>query len=244
MTSLECRVVHRDAQLLVVYKPSGLLTTAPKGGDCLARRVAQLDPDAPRLHASSRLDAEVTGLVTFARTPEATAALIRARESGRYQRLYLGLLLGEVPARGRWELPIGVDPVDSRRRLAGAGRAPKSAATRFVRRASAAGVSLVELRPETGRTHQLRVHAQAAGFPLLGDRVYGGARRVVLEDGRVVSVRRVMLHCAALGLPDVVRGGRLCLEAPLPEDVQRVWRGLGGDAAALSLAPGAAEPPP
>lgn len=244
MSSTEARVVHRDAALLVVEKPSGLATTAPDSGDCLVRRVERLDPDAPRLHPTSRLDAGVSGLLTFARTKEATEALAAARRSGDYGRLYLGLAQGVPSAReGRWEYGVGIDPADSRKRLADVGKASKTAATRYRVAEVAADMSLLELRPETGRTHQLRVHAQAAGFPLLGDRSYGGPARVVLPDGRVISVRRVMLHCAALCLPNVAEGGMLCLEAPVPEDFQRVWSALGGAESALLLKPGAGARP-
>ena len=76
MIPLSIAIVHRDAELLVVNKPSGLPTTSPDGGDCLVARVHELDPDAPRLHPTSRLDAEVSGLVTFARTARATEALL------------------------------------------------------------------------------------------------------------------------------------------------------------------------
>src|SRR6266545_3893474 len=76
---VEPRVVHRDDDLLVIDKPSGLPTTSPDGVNCLASWAREHDPDAPRLHASSRLDAEVTGLVTFARTSRAIQQLTAAR---------------------------------------------------------------------------------------------------------------------------------------------------------------------
>ncbi len=88
------RVAHRDAALLILEKPSGLPTTSlPGGGEALTDVAVRLDPDAPALHASSRLDAEVTGLVTFARTKAANAALLEARRRGRYGRRYLALAL-------------------------------------------------------------------------------------------------------------------------------------------------------
>jgi 23S rRNA-/tRNA-specific pseudouridylate synthase len=88
--------------------------------------------------------------------------------------------------------------------------------------------ALLYLRPRTGRTHQLRVHASQAGAPLLGDRHYGGPLRVVRPDGRVVSARRVMLHCARLVLPGLAGGGELVVTAQPPEDMRAVWRALGG----------------
>ena len=113
-------VVHRDAHFLVLSKPPRLPTTHPTGGDCLVRRAATLDPDAPHLHASSRLDAEVTGMVTFARTKRANEALRRARHEGRYGRLYLALAMApDAPTLAEaWTEAIAMDPADPRRRRA------------------------------------------------------------------------------------------------------------------------------
>ncbi len=229
MTTPDVRVVHRDEQLLVLHKPPGLPTTSPDGRNCLVAEARRLDPRAPRLHPSSRLDAEVSGLVTFARTRRATRALLDARASGRYGRLYVGIASATPgPAEGRWEGAIGIDPQDRRRRVVAAAGRPARTEYRAAEQAPD-GACLLELRPHTGRTHQLRVHAAQAGVPLLGDVVYGGPRRVVRPDGRVVTARRVMLHCAALSLPDVARGrGTLELRAELPDDMRAVWTALSG----------------
>jgi len=229
--SPEVRVVHRDAALLVLDKPSGLPTTSPPGGDlALTDVAARLDPDAPSLHASSRLDAEVTGLVTFVRTRPANRALLDARAAGTYRRRYLALApSAPEPPASSWASAIGTDPRDKRKRRVVEGDG-KAALTRYETVAALSNVALLALRPETGRTHQLRVHAAEAGIPLLGDVHYGGAKRVVLSDGRVVTARRVMLHCARLSLPDVARGsGTLELKADVPEDFRRVFAALGGD---------------
>lgn len=227
-------VVHRDAELLVVNKPSGLPTTSPDGGDCLVSRVRELDPDAPRLHPTSRLDAEVSGLVTFARTAKATEALLEARRAKEYGRLYLALVT-KAPSddAGRWELPIAVDPRDRRRRLVSStDPEAKPSATRFSVRARGE-LSLLSLFPETGRTHQLRVHCAHAGSPMFGDVIYGGERRLTRANGRVLSGKRVMLHCAVLDLPNVAGEGRLALMAPVPDDLVSLWCSVGGDAALL-----------
>jgi 23S rRNA-/tRNA-specific pseudouridylate synthase len=115
----DVRVLHRDADLLVLYKPAGLATTSPDGRNCLTEIAAQLDPSAPRLHASSRLDAEVTGLVTFARTTRAIEGLLAARRAGEYERYYLGLATGPLePATGELDWAIDRDPRDPRKRIA------------------------------------------------------------------------------------------------------------------------------
>lgn len=233
---MSVEVIHRDAHLLVVCKPSGLPTTSPDGKGCLVEQVQQLDPDAPRLHASSRLDAEVTGLVTFARTPHATQALMAAREQGRYVRHYIALCERPPdPERGEWTWAIGMDPRQPRSRVAlDAGSADgRRARTRYQSRRVDERVAVLDLWPQTGRTHQLRVHAAAAHCPLLGDRHYGGQVRLVAGDGRVARAGRVMLHCAELSLPDPSGGATLELHAPVPDDMRALYATLAPDAPPL-----------
>src|SRR5262249_7674470 len=90
------------------------------------------------------------------------------------------------------------------------------------------------LRPETGRTHQLRVHAARAGSPLLGDKHYGGEQRRVLPDGRVLRAARVMLHSSRVRL-SLAGAEPLTIDAPLPDDLGELWGKLGGEPAALQL---------
>ncbi|MFO0715124.1 MAG: RluA family pseudouridine synthase [Sandaracinus sp.] len=234
------RVLHRDDDFLVIDKPSGLATTSPDGGDCLATRVRALDPRAERCHPSSRLDVEVTGLVIFARTSRGIDAVLRAREEGRYARRYVALARGltDADARGttdhaEWRWEIAIDPRDPRKRRAlepgQRGDRAQHAHTR-ARVLSRSGLTLcLCLEPITGRTHQLRVHAARAGVPLLGDVAYGGARRITAIDGEVVLCPRVALHCLAVVLPDV-RGELRTFVSPLAVD-------LAALAAAASLAP-------
>ncbi len=229
-------VIHRDAHLLVLLKPAGLPTTSPTGRDCLVELAHKLDPAAPRLHPTSRLDAEVTGLVTFARTERATRALLEARERGDYARRYLALVSPPlVSSRGTWSSGIAIDPHDPRKRVAKAPGSPRrhtgserEAQSEYRVLATQPTVALVCLSPLTGRTHQLRVHAAHAGSPIFGDRHYGGATRLTLDNGRVWSARRVMLHCAALRIPSPTDGAPLTLHAPVPEDMAGLWQGLGG----------------
>lgn len=233
-------VAYESRHLLVVFKPTGLATTAPHGGACLTQW-AEREVHA-KLHPTSRLDAEVTGLVTFARTKEAIAALRDARKKGRYGRGYIALALGVPTApEGAWEKSIAIDPRDPRSRVAlpegGTGTRAQLARTAYRVRADLTTVSALWLTPHTGRTHQLRVHAADAGVPLLGDARYGGPKRVVLEDGRVVTAKRTMLHCAWLRIPAVEGTELLDLHAPVPDDFAKVWRALGGGDAALEAAP-------
>ncbi|HJK98333.1 MAG TPA: RluA family pseudouridine synthase [Polyangiaceae bacterium LLY-WYZ-14_1] len=254
----QVRTVHQDDHLLVLDKPSGLPTTSPRGGEwCLVDLARRLDPDAPRLHPSSRLDRPVSGLVTFARTARGTQALLAARRAGSYHRTYLAVALpGPAPPSGRWTWTIDRDPRDDRLRRAVAegeearprrrgegggapldrrrprGRRPLPAETRFEveARAGPGGgeAARLTLWPVTGRTHQLRVHAAQAGAPLFGDVAYGGARRQVLADGAVITARRVLLHCAEVTIPDPVTGAPITFRSPAPDDLEAVWSRLAG----------------
>ena len=246
-------VVHRDESLLVLCKPSGLPTTSPNAREATLVKAAEaLDPDAPNLHPSSRLDADVSGLVTFARTPQATRYLLDARERGQYRRAYVGLVerppaavaagaLGELDG-GLLDGPIGLDPRDPRkRRVAQHGDlSARPSSTRFRVLARSPHAALLWLEPITGRTHQLRVHLAHAGAPLLGDRPYGGSPRVVLDDGAAHAARRVMLHCFALRLPALRAAGveqpaRAFERAPL-EDFERLAAAVVGVDVSATLA--------
>jgi 23S rRNA-/tRNA-specific pseudouridylate synthase len=248
-SAADVRVLHRDADLLVLFKPAGLSTTSPDGRGCLTEIAARLDPHAPRLHASSRLDAEVTGIVTFARTTRAIAGLLEARQAGQYERYYLGLAVGAPePPAGHFDWPIDRDPRDPRKRVAlePAGSSQRTgklkgqeARTRYRVLHALPTAALLLLSPLTGRTHQLRVHVARAGVPLLGDRHYGGPVKQTLLDGRVLRAGRVMLHCARVRLPKFEHAAelqKLTLDAPIPDDFRALWLALGGELSSLDSA--------
>ena len=217
--------VHLDGELLVVDKPAGMATTAPaKEARCLVRWVEEVYPEL-RAHPTSRLDSPVSGLVTFALTKRANERLLEARRSGAYERLYVGLTLHAVePVRGEWAWPISIDPKNAKLRVAGPGRGEREALTEYHVAERIRHATVLHLRPRTGRTHQLRVHAAEAGAPLFGDHAYGGERRLTLPDGTVVTPRRVMLHCHKVSFPwgDVRRE----FESALPSDFAAVMQAV------------------
>lgn len=232
-------IIHHDEQLLIVHKPPGLPTTAPTPTEpCLAHWVRDRFPDL-QAHATSRLDSQVSGLVTFALTRDANRHLLDARRAGTYERVYMGITIREVsPDEGEWSWPISIDPSNPKRRVAGPGRGEREALTRYEVAVRTPSATLLRLRPATGRTHQLRVHAAKAGAPLFGDPLYQGERRKVLPEGSVVTARRVMLHCAQVSFPSLSSerrngGRRMRLDAPARPDMDRVWRALGGSSADL-----------
>jgi 23S rRNA pseudouridine1911/1915/1917 synthase len=159
-----------------------------------------------------RLDRETSGVTVLARTKAAAAALSEAFRVGGPEKTYLALCARPPsPPEGRVDAPLGKDL-----RRAGLRRVDPAgdvAATAY-RTLEASGLAaLVEARPETGRTHQIRVHLAHLGAPLLGDAKYGGPRRI-----GEVAVPRVMLHAQRLELAHPVSGAPLVLEAALPPD--------------------------
>jgi len=217
-------VLHDDAGLVAVDKPAGI-PTIPDSHDAegsLLVRVARaigVEPDA--LHATSRLDRGVSGVVVFAKTARAREELQDARSSGRYFRLYAAIAArAPSPPEGEWTARIG-RARDARKRAVD-GRDATDARTRYRTIASAAA-ALLAVEPVTGRTHQIRVHASHAGAPLLGDRDYGGPRSLTLSSGKVLALDRVALHCAHVRVE-----GRLDVHAPIPETLRAWWTALGG----------------
>lgn len=232
--SAEPEIIHHDEHLLIVHKPPSLPTTAPRAEQRSLVRWVSERFEGLQAHATSRLDSQVSGLVTFALTARANRALLDARRAGAYERVYLGITLHQLTLEaGDWAWPISMDPSNPKLRIARAGRAERSALTRYSVAARSSGATLLRLMPMTGRTHQIRVHAARSGAPLFGDTAYGGERRDVMADGAVVTARRVMLHCARLSFPSPTGGASLRFEAAARPDMQRIWAALGGKASDL-----------
>jgi 23S rRNA-/tRNA-specific pseudouridylate synthase len=238
------RIVYQDAHLLVLDKPVGIATTAPAGGHSLFAIARELDARAPALHPLSRLDTQVSGLVTFARTERANQCALSARKAGTLRRAYLGLTTSAPePSEGDWKLAIAIDPRDVKHRRAlqegseiSAATSIKQAHTHYRVFASAGPLTALDLWPVTGRTHQLRVHASAAGSPLAGDVAYDGIRRITLANGRILSASRVMLHCAAFRMPDPEHEDRLIvLSLAPPADMLTLWKSAAGAPEQLTL---------
>jgi 23S rRNA-/tRNA-specific pseudouridylate synthase len=221
-----------------VNKSPGIATEPDHAGidaSVIARVAAELGIDARELHAVSRLDVGVSGVVTLARTPTARGLALELRARGAWRRRYVAVATAApAPPSGRW-LQALARP-NHGRTAAGDERA---AETRYAVAATAGPVFLparsgriearpvlVALSPVTGRTHQLRLHAAGAGSPLFGDATYGGSARYVLATGAVRSFERIALHAAWIELS--IGGRTLRIDAPPPADLEGLWREVGG----------------
>ena len=217
-------VLHQGDGLVVVAKPAGLPTVPDHAGSShalVARVAAQIGRPEGTLRITSRLDREVSGVVVLALDEAAEARLKEAREEGLYHRRYVALAAPGLAEAGAWDAPIG-RAADPRLRKAH-GEDAKPSRTRWRRVAATEVLALVAVDPETGRTHQIRVHASHAGHPLFGDRDYGGIRRIVRSDGRFVAPPRSALHAARVS----VLG--LTFRAPVPPALRGIWQAAGGD---------------
>jgi RluA family pseudouridine synthase len=224
-------VLYEDESILAVDKPAGRLVIPGRGAEETSLR-EELEARFGRLWVVHRLDRGTTGVLLFARTADAHRAVNLAFDRGEPRKRYLALVAGAAVVERRIEVAIA-PARRGRMRPARAGDPRGKKAVTVVRaleafpaRAWAGGaLSLVEALPETGRTHQIRVHLAAAGTPLAVDPDYGDAGPLRGPDGAVLLVR-TPLHAARLELRHPARGSELVLEAPLPADMGAVLAAL------------------
>jgi 23S rRNA pseudouridine1911/1915/1917 synthase len=218
---MELRIAYEDEHLVVVDKPAGLVVHPAPGHatgtlvhGLLAHDVAGGDEDRPGI--VHRLDRDTSGLMVVARSDEAyrrLQELVRRRELERH---YLALVVGKPRSRaGRIEAPIGRDRREPMRHSLDTDT-PRDAVTHFEVLELFPRHTLLDVKLETGRTHQIRVHLNAVGLPVAGDPVYGRPHELGLD--------RQFLHAARLGFTHPFTGERVDVESPLPEDLQLAAR--------------------
>lgn len=221
---------QRDG-VIAAFKPAWLSTIADHHGveSTLLKHVATaLSIDVDTLHATSRLDVGVSGVVLLATNAPARDRLALAREKGGYSRVYVAIASGLVGVDSvTWNDPIGRSSDPRLRKVRGKDAVP--ATTVMKRVATARACSLLRLEPGTGRTHQLRVHCAFHGHPLLGDIAYRGPTRITSSDGAVRRLDRISLHAWQVSTPDA-RGASWVVRAPIPAEVRETWARVDGDA--------------
>jgi 23S rRNA pseudouridine1911/1915/1917 synthase len=224
--SIPLDVIYEDDDLLVVNKPAGMVVH-PSHGHSQGTLVNALLGRYPDLAAGEpgrpgivhRLDRDTSGLVVVAKTGHALEHLRRQFKSRKVQKTYLTLVHGQPPApEGIIEAPVGRDPRQRQRMAVVADGRP--ARTRYELWEVLGNYSLLSVSPETGRTHQIRVHLAWLGVPVAGDRVYGyerGSRRAKRDMG----LERQFLHAWRLSFERPGGKGTASLEASLPLDLQQ-----------------------
>jgi len=228
-------VLYADAELIAVNKPAGM-TVHPAPGhphstlvDALVARFPELaamaEPDGVmRPGIVHRLDKETSGVMVVARTPFARTSLSNQFKNRSVRKVYIAIVRGVV-GRDRITIAraIGRHPTE-RKRISVRSRNPREAVSHVtVLRRFADGENpstLVAVRPETGRTHQIRVHLASIGHPCLGDPLYGGGSSIAGAEGGELFGGRQALHALALAVTHPRSGERMEFVAPLPADMR------------------------
>jgi 23S rRNA pseudouridine1911/1915/1917 synthase len=215
---------YEDDALLVVDKPAGVVTHPSRGHGSgtlvhgLLARGIRGGGDAERPGIVHRLDRETSGLLVVAKTDRAHRRLQRMLREHEVERSYVVLVHGAFPGALSVDRPIGRD-LRNRTRMSTRTDRPRDARTHFRRIAAFDRHSLLEARLETGRTHQIRVHLEAVGFPVVGDPVYG-------RRGDELGLRRQFLHARRIAFAHPESGEPIVVESELPPDLDAVVRGL------------------
>ncbi len=206
-------VLYEDDDLLIVNKPAGLAVhgRSEKGEPTLGGALAHRYGEKMVFHPVNRLDKDTSGAMVVAKSGLIHDRLRRQLHTPAFCREYLALAEGKgFPAAGEIDAPLGPSGDGWKQWVCAEG---KPARTRYETVAVGEDWTLLRVRPETGRTHQIRVHFAALGHPLLGDKLYGGEQTRLQRQG---------LHSSRVGLTHPVTGVTIEVTAPLPEDLARV----------------------
>lgn len=219
ITDIGSRVLYRDGLMLVIDKPAGLpVHPGPKGGETLAAHLDALRFGLPRKpQAAHRLDRDTSGCLVLGRHPKALAMLGDLFRDNRVAKTYWAVVEGGPQAdSGEIDLALAKRSPDPRSWWMKPDSAGLPSLTRYRVLARGDGASLLALEPVTGRTHQLRVHCAASGFPIRGDAVYGTAPRGA----------DLLLHARAVAVPLNPRREPVRVEAPVPAPMAEAIAGL------------------
>jgi 23S rRNA pseudouridine1911/1915/1917 synthase len=230
-------IVHEDSDILVVDKPPGLVVHPAAGhwSGTLLNGLLAYSPqlvDVPRAGIVHRLDADTSGLMVVARTLAAQAHLVRQLQERSVTREYWAIALGVPAAAGIVEAPIGRDPRNPLRFRVSHATSAKPARTRYAVVATAqdgpARLAWLACRLDTGRTHQIRVHMEHIGHPLVGDPVYRrGLPGRAGDPGTWRGFARQALHASRLGLIHPATGRTMTWFRAPPADLAELMTGLG-----------------
>lgn len=225
------RIIEEDDSLMVLEKPARLLVLPDRFNAALPNLYTILQEELGTIFTVHRIDRETSGLIVFAKTAETHADLNRQFEGREVEKLYHAIVLGVPNLReGTIDAPLsehsrqkGVMVVDR--------KGGKEAETNYRVVEEFQGYALVEARPKTGRTHQIRVHLKEIGTPILGDHKYGGGEGFYVSqvkpgykgvEGEKPLLSRTALHAAGLSFRHPRSGEKLSFLLPLPKDMKSV----------------------
>ncbi len=228
--AIPLELIYQDPHILVVNKPAGLVVHPAVGNwkgtllNALLHQAPELD-GLPRAGIVHRLDKDTSGLMVVARTLEAHKSLVEQLRLRAVTREYLALVQGRLIAGGSVRGHLGRHPKQRTRMAVIDNGKPAVTHYRIARRFPAH--TLLRIRLETGRTHQIRVHMAHIKYPIVGDPVYGGRLKLPASATDVVrsclrAFRRQALHAVALGLTHPLSGERMSWEVPIPGDMRQL----------------------
>lgn len=221
---LPVKVCYEDDWLAVVEKPAGMVVHLDYHHQMgtlvnfLLYRFKELPSITPpeRKGIVHRLDKDTSGLLVVAKQDRSYLELVKAFKERRIVKDYLALLVGEIPhSAGEIEVPLGKKMKSKGFRIGVNLITGKEAITEFKVKERLKGFTLVEVKLKTGRTHQIRAHFSFLGYPVAGDREYGG-----LKAGQKIGLKRQFLHAYRLGFTHPITQQNLIFESNLPEDLQ------------------------
>ena len=228
--ALPLEIVYQDADVIVINKPAGMVVHPGAGHEAgtlvnaLLHHVTDLSGigGERRPGIVHRLDKGTSGVMVVAKHDASHQELARQFHDREVEKTYVALAWGLVQQRKRIDIPIGRDPVHREKSSTRARRA-RTAVTRVIWARHVPGVSLLRVAIATGRTHQIRVHLNAIGHPIVGDALYGGVHRRMPQHLRVVQhLTRPFLHAERLAFTQPRTGERLEFAVPLPDDLRTV----------------------
>jgi len=231
--NIPLEILYEDEHILVINKPTGIITHPASGvysGTLVnallyhTRNLSQIGGEL-RPGIVHRLDKDTSGVMVVAKTNDAHRNLVAQMQSRMVKKKYLALVRGKVLLEeGEIVAPVGRH-LRNRKKMAVRGGKGRLAITRYRVRERFTGYTLLEVIPETGRTHQIRVHLAFLGYPVVGDRVYGGTK-----EGKSprINLSRQALHAQILGFKHPATGEYVEFQAPLPADLSAAIEILAG----------------
>jgi 23S rRNA pseudouridine1911/1915/1917 synthase len=219
-------IVYEDESLLIINKAAGMVVHPAPGHDqgTLVHALLHHCQNLPGIGGRERpgivhrLDKETSGIMVVAKTDEAHQRISKQFKHHTIDRRYLALVYGKMEKKtGKVILPIGRDRID-RKKISARTSHPREAETHFTVRENFKSAAFLEVYPQTGRTHQIRVHMAHLGHPVIGDKVYGGRPARAFE----LEVSRHMLHAERLGFIHPVSSEPMTFIAPIPSDMRQL----------------------
>ena len=238
--NIDIDIVYEDDYLVVVNKAPGLVVHPARGAwdgtlvNALLYHIGKLSPggDYTRPGVVHRLDKDTSGLIVFAKDPRAHTGLARQISEKTARRVYFTIVWGDVPLdAGTIEAPVGRSTLD-RTRMTVTPLSARKATTHYKVLYRFGIATVLKVILGTGRTHQIRVHMEHLGYPVVGDPIYGGRKETILQriglewrglfEEVLGAIGRQALHAALLGFVHPITGEKMEFTAPLPDDIKDV----------------------